>query len=195
MGCDIHMFIEYRCGNGMPWQADDHHVPKWEERCRDDKPDEPESWCKPCGRNEKYICSNGYLDFHQVDARGRNYDLFAALASIRGKGPRDPLGLPENVSELVYEASEAYGVDGHSHSYMSIEEFAKVLYEECGYKPTKRSDAFYSHDMPYDKHPPDFTTIVRYAEKLKEEKSIDKHILGKDTTSEVQVRVVFWFDN
>lgn len=190
------MFIEYKCGNGMPWQADDHHTPEWESRCKDTKPNNPESWCSYCDSGHRYRCEEGYLDFVQVRARGRDYELFSRLCDgVRGNGSREALGLPDDASEVVQEASEAYGVDGHSHSYISLDEFKKALFDECGYEATDRSDAFYDRSLPYDKHPPDFTTIVNYCEKLKQDKSIDKHILGEDTSSEVQIRLVFWFDN
>lgn len=199
MGCDIHMFVEYKCGNGMPWQADEHHFPVWESRCKDDE-DVPEAeWCDHCrddGDNQKY-CDAGYLDYSQVRATGRDYTLFGLLASVRGDGPREALGLPENVSELVAAAAERAGGDGHSHSYMSLEEFKRVCLEERDLEPTTFDDAFYDLEYPggYKDQPPDYTTLINYCEKLKDKNSIDKHILGPDTSTEVQIRLVFWFDN
>ena len=209
MGCDIHMFIEYKCGNGMPWQADEHHQPVWEDRCRDDSP--REKWCDHCIEavdkgTTQHKCDNGYINYIQVCATSRNYQLFAALAGVRGRGPRTDLGLPNDVSEMVARAADYMGSDGHSHSYMSLDEFKKVLFEELDYKPTDRSDAFYEkwgiigetdvqRQKRYDNRPPEYTTIVNYCEKLKEEKSVDKRILGPEFSSEVQIRLVFWFDN
>jgi hypothetical protein len=196
MGADIHMFIEYRCGNGMPWQADDHHKQEWEDRCRDQPNMDPVSYCDSCKKQSKYRCDRGSVSYSQVRATGRNYELFAALASVRGKG-REPLGLPDDVSDIIREASEAYGIDGHSHSYMGIEEFKKVIFEECSnqWPKTKKSNAFYGYHLPYEKHPPDYTTLINYCEKLKIDKSMDRKLLGPEFSSEVQVRLVFWFDN
>jgi len=179
MGCDVHFYIEYRCGNGMPWQADDHHV------------------------------VNKHGSIASVSATGRNYNLFSLLAGVRGRSKgnfRRPLNLPDDVTDVIYKASEGWSTDAHSHSYMSLDEFKKVIFEEYNaatedhkFKPTKRKDAFWDYDDPaysdFNKHPPDYTTLITYCEKLKEEKSLDKQILGPDTTSEVQVRLVFWFDN
>lgn len=63
----------------------------------------------------------------------RNYDLFAMLADVRnGRGFAgietgegflpicDPKGLPDDVSEPVREASDRWGVDGHSHSWHTL---------------------------------------------------------------------------
>jgi hypothetical protein len=198
MGCDIHMFLEYRCGNGMPWQADDHHVPTWESRCKDDEPDNKEKWCDHClnDGDQQIYCDSGYLDFRQIDATTRDYGLFGLLANVRSSGPRDPRGLPEDVSDMIKAAADKWDSDGHSHSFMTLEEFKNVLLEEAKYPVSTSDVAFYEwEDFERGKYPPSFTSIINYAEKLKQEKSIDKHLLGEGTTSEVQVRVVFWFDN
>lgn len=204
MGCDIHMFIEYKCGNGLPWQADDHHVATWEGRCRDNNPHTPDEWCSYCvashvHNTEQWRCDYGYLDFGQVNITCRNYNLFAQLASVRGLGPREPRGLPGDVSPVIRAAAEAWGSDGHSHSYMSAEELKQVLLEEMQWKPCdpKFNDAFVRpwSISDIDNRPPYWTPILRYCDKLKEEKSIDKQILGQDVSSEVQIRLVFWFDN
>lgn len=198
MGCDIHMFIEYRCGNGMPWHADDHHASEWEDRCRDKYPKNPSSWCDQCKStrpDEQTKCWNGYKQFHQVSAVSRNYQLFGLLAGVRTPGP-DPLGIPSDISQEVLEALEWYGSDFHSHSYISLEDFKDVLFNKMNFKPSDSNDAFYDwRNIPWDKRPPSYTTIVNYCDKLKETKSLDKQLLGENTTSEVQIRLVFCFDN
>ena len=197
MGCDIHMYIEYKCGNGMPWQADNHHRARWIDRCRDDQDMAPEEWCDRCRKDgeTQLHCDRGYLTYNAAPATGRSYALFAQLASVRGTSHRLPLGLPADVSEQVKVAAEAYGPDGHSHSHISLEEFKKVLFEECAYEATDRDDAFFDPYMPYGERPPSYTTVVTYCDNLINEKSMDKQLLGEDTLSEVQVRLVFWFDN
>lgn len=67
----------------------------------------------------------------------RNYLLFAVLADVRN----DEIGvecvsgehkeLPEDISPHLLELSEAYGQDGHSHSYLDLAELeeAKKIYE------------------------------------------------------------------
>jgi hypothetical protein len=55
-------------------------------------------------------------------ANNRNYDLFAALASVRGDGPRVPLGVPDDASDLALMMLDGWGEDGHSHSWMLMNE-------------------------------------------------------------------------
>lgn len=207
MGCDIHMYIEYKCGNGLPWQADEHHTLEWDDRCRDNRAED--EWCDYCKENHAHKCENGWANFRQVNATGRDYYLFGELANVRGTSEREALGLPSDISPELAQAAENYGADGHSHSYISLEDF-KCIVEKCGYykelTPTQKTcaDAFYNWQDPkykrWDKPggldaPQDYVAVVNYCERLKQEKSIDKQILGADTDTEVQVRLVFWFDN
>jgi hypothetical protein len=172
------MYVEYKCGNGLPWQADDHHV----------------------------LNDHGFVQ--GVSAVQRNYELFGLLASVRTFGPRKPLGLPRDISDTVKQASDTWAFDAHSHSYMSLDEFKKVLFEEFAgrsghsfkFKPTKCTNAFFSYDDPlikadFSNRPEPYSTLVAYCEELIEKKSVDKQILGKDVSSEVQVRLIFWFDS
>ena len=53
----------------------------------------------------------------------RDYAFFAALAGVRGDGPK-PLGLPSDASEMTRYYAE--GSDGHSHSHCSLREFAAL---------------------------------------------------------------------
>jgi len=200
MGCDIHMFIEYKAGNNLPWQADPHHVPVWEDRCKDDSTVPQEEWCDHCkddGEKQVY-CDAGYLDYSQVRATGRDYALFGILAGVRGGGEREPLGLPDNVSDMILAASTKYGSDGHSHSYMSLEEFKQAIYEEREYEDANPPsyDAFHMNAYnEYKDRPRAYTTVINYCEKLKDTMSFDKEVFGQDIPSEVQIRLVFWFDN
>ena len=191
MGCDIHMFVEYQLAPGLPWQADDHHINL-----------EVEDWCGKCRscKKEDYInCPHVYTRCQQVHATGRNYGLFGRLASVRGSSYRQPIGIPHDISPELAREADRIGVDGHSHSYMGLEDFKKVIYEEMDLKPTLRTDAFWHYGDPkykdYGSRPPEYTTLITYCENLKKEKSLDKQIFGEDVTSEVQVRLVFWFDN
>jgi len=103
MGCDIHAHVEVR--EDGQW----HH---WEEM-----------FAAP---------------FHV----GRNYDLFAILANVRngygfagvptsgGFTPIDmPRGLPEDVTPEVKQESDDWGVDGHSHSWLTLAELLACDYD------------------------------------------------------------------
>lgn len=200
MGCDIHMFIEYR-NTGCPWQADEHHKASIEDtcitRCKDKK-----DYCDFCRVGKVKDCDMAYRHFRQVAATGRDYKLFALLASVRGDGDRKAKGLPSDVSDTIRSACMLDG--GHSHSYMPLEEFKRVLFEEykpdehCRYVPTKRTDIFYDWEDYKENHkdePPAFSSIVTYCEQLKEKYNVEKYILDNDSLNDVEVRLVFWFDS
>ncbi len=176
MGCDIHMYVEYKIP-GDKWTADKHH---------------------------KKIDKDGYCV--SVTATGRNYDLFGLLASVRNNGPRNPKDLPKDVSPEIKAASDYWGGDGHSHSWLSLKEFKKILFEEYSddehkYKPTDNINAFYRYEdfrnLPdYKNSPPNFTTLVAYCEHLIDVLNVDRIILDDEQlSSPVKVRLVFWFDN
>ena len=99
----------------------------------------------------------------------RNYDRFAALASVRGDGP-EPKGIPDDVSDTVKYWIDYWNLDGHSHTWFPIKEAAKI------FKATAESD---SHKYPYDEF---FNLNMEY---LKYEFGISKK----------KLRLVIWFDN
>ena len=169
MGCDIHMFLEYKIDDGKWTPHKGHRV-----------------------ITEDKGTVNEFKHVSTIDATGRNYFLFAALAGVRGPGP-DPKGIPKDLSDTIHIGVHQYGNDGHSHSYMSIEEFEEVL-KKCNFKETDRTDIFYDwKTLDFESRPPDFTTIVAACKKEQEEFNIDNILL--DSKSTIQYRVVFFFDN
>jgi hypothetical protein len=52
--------------------------------------------------------------------------MFSILANVRNYGETEyidePRGLPEDVTEMVKEDAENWGIDGHSHSYLTLKE-------------------------------------------------------------------------
>lgn len=109
----------------------------------------------------------------------RNYDFFAKLAGVRGKGP-EPLGLPEDASALARMKADAWGADGHSHSYCSVREFVQ--------KEMQTWDS-------------EFITAAIRKKFLTGNDGIRRRaleLLGVDTNTDEDLdrfRVVFWFDN
>jgi hypothetical protein len=71
--------------------------------------------------NEKWHCYNHPNVY-------RCYDLFAKMAGVRGEETpiATPRGLPSDVTEIVAFASQDYGVDGHSHSYLTSTEIQEL---------------------------------------------------------------------
>lgn len=106
MGCDIHFYVERR--EAEKWVSCD----AWETEDGDKS--------VPYGKS--------FYD-------GRNYDLFAILADVRngrgfaGSDTGDgfipiaaPRGIPDDASNEYRGAAEAYGCDGHSHSWFTVAE-------------------------------------------------------------------------
>jgi len=125
MGCDIHVHYEIRTEQGAwkhyDWEAK-HVVGKYED-------------------GERKLSYDAYFkDPLHVD---RNYNLFAVLADVRnGRGfagvytgeefkpISPPRGLPDDVSPEVRNESDEWGVDGHSHSWLTLAELLAFDYEQ-----------------------------------------------------------------
>lgn len=114
MGCNIHLAVEVRQANG--WQRAEPMEPNPYASVEGEVPEIRQSWYD-----------------------GRNYRLFAMLADVRnGSGSAgadtgdriepiaDPRGLPDDASEEVRQSSERWGIDGHSHSYLTLAELLGV---------------------------------------------------------------------
>lgn len=171
MGCDIHIYVEYKVGKGK-WTSHEKHVED----------------------------EDGYI--RDVDAVGRSYELFGLLANVRSlhrEANMQPKGFPKNASAKVREAKRHWGEDGHSHSYMTLKQFEKVLNtynknNEYEIPPTDRTDMFFTHDYNYNEYPPSFSTIVSSCKRHAEELQADYILLG-EKPPEIKHRLVFWFDN
>lgn len=103
MGCDIHLYTEVK--KGRRWiSADD-----WYEEKYDD--DETRTYAH-----------------HVYD--DRNYGLFGMLAGVRYT-PCPPFfearGVPNNMSKKVHREVGQWGVDGHTHSWYTLEELELTL--------------------------------------------------------------------
>lgn len=101
MGCDIHIVIERR----------------WEGR-----------WVGIRTDQGYYIdgleAENPSIRTYVFPAVGqRNYDFFARLAGVRGEGPV-PNGFPRDASDLSRLLRAEWGSDGHSHSWLPLQDFA-----------------------------------------------------------------------
>lgn len=110
MGCDIHLYVEKRVNPSHDWESAD-------------------KWTTEKGATRPTV---DYGDHFYND---RCYSLFAMLADVRnghgfagiktGEGfvpIAIPRGLPQDVSPNLAAECKDYGVDGHSHSYLTLEE-------------------------------------------------------------------------
>lgn len=176
MGCDIHLFLEKRLRKEDPWELDENHTVTSEDG----------------GEDYKYL--------EQVSATGRNYSLFYILADVRGYGEpalRKPKGVPQDMSGLLRWEYDR-NVDGHSHSWLSLEEFKQCLVEaDYNFKNNKSTDAFYNWNDYFGgkgNRPPDYTTIVNYCEEWIDNEKAEAMLLNRSDI-DPEVRVIFWFDN
>lgn len=115
MGCDIHSHVEKRV-NGQ-WLAADNWVK------------DPPDWYSE-GEEIPLV-----VPFNEQIYGDRNYNLFAILANVRngcgfagiktGSGFNiisEPRGIPEDACEEYKLCAERYGIDGHSHSWLTLDE-------------------------------------------------------------------------
>ena len=174
MGCDIHMYVEKREDKNLPWEMDSNHFIMVEEEGTEDE----------------------YAYLKEVGVTGRDYKLFGILADVRSDGCiYKPRGTPNDVSFAIGVEEENIGLDGHTHSWLTLKEFKKCL-KRGGYivDPNGSADAFYDwQEKGFDGAPPDFTTLVNYCERWKDNIIADNILLGSKNRPEV--RLIFWFDN
>ena len=100
----------------------------------------------------------------------RNYSLFAFLANVRGENPNgfgEPRGLPLDVSKDVNDMAEEWGMDGHSHSWVSLKEIKENMVDDFVF---------------------DFQEVIDFCEQYTWNYELGEH-------KEDEVRIVFWFDN
>jgi len=79
-----------------------------------------------------YICrwteekGFNHFSYEQLDF-GRNYVIFGLMAGVRGdKQLFEPRGLPDDLPSAVQFASEYYGDDWHTPSWLNVDELREV---------------------------------------------------------------------
>lgn len=112
MGCDIHFYVEVKDKDGV-WKM-----------------------TPPLEQIDEYDGEPIYgIPFEKRIYKGRNYDLFAILADVRngygfagvntggGFNPISmPRGVPRDASSDFLRIAEQYGCDGHSHSWLDLQD-------------------------------------------------------------------------
>lgn len=162
--------------------------------------------------NPDYSHSEGEEKYDKVSVfRGRDYRFFSILADVRSDGNNPyiskPKGLPNDVTVNVKEAAEFWGLDGHSHSYLNLDEL-KCYIEKY---PTVECEGLISQDQA-DKLDQgvspnswcDWTSDESY---VRRKWNIPNHSLEnlisalEDRGNEMyvydpkKIRIVLWFDN
>lgn len=203
MGCDIHMFCEYKktVNNKEIWVNADN----WRINPYYDGDDKDES-----KHNVSSLLS------------GRNYSLFSALCGVRDYSdstPKisEPRGMPEGVSPEIIQENKEWGGDGHSHSYatlaevfafnklknpvkfsglISVEQANKL--DDNGVTPDSwcqgSSDKTMVHRVWEDDS---LTPLSVLFEKMTERFNDVGWFFGRDIPTDKMddFRIVFWFDN
>lgn len=203
MGCDIHIMTEVKVRRkDMPegvWaNADKWSVDPWVFAHKDDMD------------IEEYKAE--YLEIHYDDKiyRGRDYALFGLLAGVRDDSVTPispPKGVPIGCSPEYMRSVDNYGSDGHSHSYLTLEELEAVNWEERIVKESfilheaadkipvrniiKRENrgggyAKVEHYVPLKDFFEDFYTRTLFRLEILR----DRYGMEKD-----DIRIVFFFDN
>jgi len=207
MGCDIHMYGEYRMGKGDTWKLLPEHKLEIEEYGTPGEED--------------------YERYEHIKEIGgsRSYSLFGLLSNVRCDGQMiEDRGFPENASPEVRAQKERDGIDGHSHNHVSLEDFKRVMEEHS--KLVEKENEFYIKEFK-EMHDRGIITEEQYERRLRmfsireEKKPIYENPFKsyqwhnvvpyleqfiKDNTVNVpevnglldaipEVRLVFWYDN
>lgn len=180
LGGSVSQWLHILNANGAKMGADIHFVMEF-------KPKDTETWIGiysdlytpqlPNTISKDTMFSNPNHVYSLVGRR--NYEFFAALAGVRGEGP-EPLGIPEDASDLTRYNIRQWEPDGHSHSYLSAHEFCRL------------ADEHYLQSALY-------TKTITYRLQGGTEKAYFPLLLldlyPELELSEGEYRVVFWFDN
>ena len=100
----------------------------------------PAVFDNPYHRVEDYVLNLDDFNapFTNQPFRQRNYVLFSLLADVRNDGSIDPFdeprGVPDDVSSAGYTFMHSYGVDGHSHTWYTLQELLDVDWDNV-WKP------------------------------------------------------------
>ena len=169
MGADIHMFVEKRMPSG-----------NWV--CVRDLNEVLHSEGMSILFKDREFSKTTFQAFWEL--RGRNYELFAALAGVRGDGP-EPRDIPEDVSEYVEYEYEGWGSDSHSASWYSADEFVQI-YNSIGVEVDE--------EIPLN---PYVTTRMEHGAEMATAQFLfnkaSVHVPEDGTVDDY--RFVFWFDN
>lgn len=191
MGCDIHMYKEVQVAG--EWVSAD----KWSD-------DEYEPGRKEVSYKDRFT--------------DRNYKLFGMLVDgVRSSSPFSfkPRGLPHDVTDVVKEESDGWGVDGHSHSYLflhellSFRDFLKT--QTVRISGMKHPDELAALQKTIDAGAPDWDLLFPYCGWTNSSEyvefaldvpasfyvgtSLQTIIDGFDEVRGDNPRIVFWFDN
>lgn len=135
---------------------------------------------------------NGEWHYYAPADLWRNYLTFAKMASVRNDSsePVEPIaqprGLPEDSTFMTKMHNDRLGVDGHSHSRLSLDEIKQLVDwfdNELGYRPwgdRRKGDDLKQNEFGVWLFGNTFCNLKEYQDDYPE---------GLE-----DVRLVFWFD-
>jgi hypothetical protein len=133
---------------------------------------------------------NGKWEHYAAPSVNRYYVMFERMAGVRGditNAISIPKGLPEDVTTITRYDADRMGSDGHSHSWLGVDELMKL--EDWLKTELRLYNGIYSHpDLEHEIlhcyfFGNSFTGIKRYPTDYRGMPEIEN------------VRFVFWFDN
>lgn len=171
MGCDIHIFVEYKKPGGK-WEPDKEHAITVHEEGTEDE----------------------HVVFKEMPYGGRNYHFFYALSGVR-YGPVGPItgtsGVPDDSCDLIKKAVEYWDSDGHSHTYFTLEEYEAVLknLHEVYLKeePDYKSDEGWLSDNKW-------ANLAKHCRDVMEQMQADAIILNAPELAYEECRIVVFYD-
>lgn len=169
MGCDIHMYCEYKHKHGQEkpkWVSADHY--------------------RVNPHYGVYEDESQWEVIHLYDDRW--YRLFGILAGVRDyevKPIAEQRGIPSDCCKEIKKECDDYGCDGHSHSYLTLKELmdnrSKYIGKEDGY------DVLGVIIDPLIQRTKEVFHIYGY-----QNQDDVNEIIAKSAND---IRIVFWFDN
>ncbi|CRH24886.1 Uncharacterised protein [Chlamydia trachomatis] len=201
MGCDIHMYVEYKRENqeSSQWKNGDYFR-----------------------INESFGEFEDENKFNQIGLYDkRNYSLFSTLAGVRDYSEKiipvsEPKGLPDDISDYVKKESDDWEGDGHTHSWLTLKE----LRDYNNNSPVLHFSGMISSDQAEKldagiENPNSWcqwTSREDYVKREWSEKNLtlnplidlmqtrakellQYHYQDYDLKNDENIRIVFWFDN
>ena len=130
MGCDIHLYVERR-ENGK-WTLVREQVPNEEfGECYDPHGTQLISQYSPSGKHVNVFYNHRNYNFFAILANVRNRRGCAEMSTRQGFKPISmPRGLPQDISPEIKQLSDWWGIDGHSHSWLTVQELIEYDWEQ-----------------------------------------------------------------
>ncbi len=207
MGCDIHMYVEYK--KKLPVKGSEERMERW-----------------VSGDYFKINPFDGVWDdetkMECMELYGhRNYSLFSTLAGVRDYTEKivpvsEPKGLPDDCCGFVKKESEDWDGDGHNHSWLTLKEIRDyqdaspvlfytgllapqdvIEFDANGKTPNSWCQGTNQEGYERREWSENNTVLVPLIEEMqKRAKELMQYDWQEyDIVNDENIRIVFWFDN